>query len=445
MTDERGRPLPSAKGALQRALAGASVRQERIWIRRVDGTRHALSLTCTPLNRFGGNGGGALWVAREETQRLLLEEERNHTLALLDALFAAAPVGLAFVDRQLRYLRVNRMHAELNGCSVEQHLGRTVRDVYPLESEEGSVERLHKVLETGEPVLGVELCRGTSADGCGPRYLLASYYPVRAVGADVVGVGMVWVEITDQKRSEQALQRTAEFRERFLGAVGHDLRNPLSAILFAAQKLERRETGLEDAQRLSRRILASADRMSQMIGELLDLTRGRLGGGIPMDRQVLDLSLLAREVVEEIHLAHPESRVELTTDGDMRGSWDAVRLSQVVTNLVSNAIRYGAAETPVRVHLQSEGGEVHLSVHNWGSPISPDKLPHLFEPFERGDTRDNANGLGLGLYIVHQVVLGHGGTVHASSTEDLGTTFTVRLPRQSEVTDISMPAAGPDA
>jgi PAS domain S-box-containing protein len=446
MTDEWGGPLPSAHGALKRALTGASVRQERVWIRHAGGKRHALSLTCTPLARsVGAPEGGAIWVAREETQRLLLEEERNHTLALLDALFAAAPVGLAFVDRQLRYLRVNRMLAEINGSAVEDHLGRAVGEVYPLDHEDGTLEHLHKVLDTGEPVLGVEVCRGRTADDSGPRHLLASYYPVRAVGADVLGVGIVWVEITEQKRSEHELQRTAEFRERFLGAVGHDLRNPLSAILFAAQRLERRDPSTEETLRSAQRIRASADRMSRMIGELLDLTRGRLGGGIPVERQGLDLSALAHEVVDEVHLAHPGRRVELISEGDMQGSWDAVRLSQVLTNLVSNAVRYGAEDAPVQVSLRSEGDQVCLMVHNQGAPIPPERLAHVFEPFERAEARDKSSGLGLGLYIVHQVVLGHGGTVEVTSTEEEGTSFTVRLPRYSVASEDAAPAVGPDA
>src|SRR5262249_38312209 len=158
-----------------------------------------------------------------------------------------------------------------------------------------------------------------------------------------------------RKRYELQLQRTAEFRERFLGVVGHDLRNPLSAILVAAQMLERRELTPEQSRRAAHRILTSAQRMSQMIGELLDFTRGRLGGGIPVKRGPVDLSALCKEVLEEIQLTHPERPFDLQLPGPVLGSWDEVRLSQVVSNLLGNAVRYSPKKSPVRIQVRDLG------------------------------------------------------------------------------------------
>src|SRR5262249_1847139 len=152
----RGKPLRAGSAPMQRALRGEAVRQERVWIRRPDGSRRALSISCTPLTRRDGAPAGAVCVGREETERLLLEQERNRTLALLDSVLAASPVGLAFLDPSLRFLRVNQMLADLDGQSVQEHLGRVADEILPPEWGEWMTEAVRKVLKSGDPILGVD-------------------------------------------------------------------------------------------------------------------------------------------------------------------------------------------------------------------------------------------------------------------------------------------------
>jgi PAS domain S-box-containing protein len=232
--------------------------------------------------------------------------------------------------------------------------------------------------------------------------------------------------------SIQRLREAAELRERFIGILGHDLRNPLGAIDLSARTLAVSTSLGETERRLAGRIRTSAGRMARMISELLDFTRSRMGGGIPVEPRVADLAAICRESVEELRTSHPEARVLLRVLGHGAGEWDAGRLSQVVSNLVGNAIHYSPPGTPVRVVLRGEGvQDVVLTVHNGGPPIPEAFLPILFEPFRRGleDRPSNREGLGLGLYIVRQIVLAHGGQLDVRSLPGEGTTFTVKLPR----------------
>jgi sigma-B regulation protein RsbU (phosphoserine phosphatase) len=254
--------------------------------------------------------------------------------------------------------------------------------------------------------------------------------PVRMVGA--------MQDISERKHAEQERQRLlqeahrrAEFEQQLMGIVSHDLRNPLSAILMAGSLLLRREDTQPWQAKTAARIVSSAERAHRMIRDLLDFTQARLGSGIPVRPAPIDLHELAYQVVEEARTAHPERELLLTRLGDGLGSWDADRIAQVLSNILGNALRYGQEDTPVRIETEGQREQVFLRVHNQGTPIAPELLPHLFEPLTRGGTRlgHSDRSIGLGLYIVRQIVLAHGGTVEVHSTAAEGTTFTVRLPR----------------
>jgi signal transduction histidine kinase len=245
-------------------------------------------------------------------------------------------------------------------------------------------------------------------------------------------MGKLHQETSDQTRllldREQQLQGTARFREEFIGVVGHDLRNPLSAIQTGARLLAQR-AGLDDRDRaVAERVVGSADRMGRMIDQLLDFARGRLGGGIPLRRTLVDLQALCNEVVEEARAAHRRT-ISIETHGAPRGHWDADRLAQVVSNLVSNACQHSPEGTPVRVTLRDEQSHAVIAVNNVSDQIPAEDLPGMFEPFRRGRRPESA-GLGLGLYIVERIVNAHGGSITVASTPEDGTTFEVRLPHR---------------
>jgi signal transduction histidine kinase len=263
---------------------------------------------------------------------------------------------------------------------------------------------------------------------------LVSYYPVRDREGRIFMAGSVVVDISERKRVEEELRRTAQFRERLIGIVSHDLRTPLSAISAGARLLLRTEGLPDKALRTVGRISTSAERMARMIAELLDFTRVRLGGGIPVQRTASDLYPVVRQAVEEAEMAFPGRAVRLEAHGDFRGEWDEGRLAQVVGNLLKNALTYSPEDTPVTVGLSDEGPWVRLEVHNRNraGPIPPETLPTLFDPFRRGEasqTEGAREGLGLGLYIAREIVSAHHGVIDVRSTTHEGTVFTLRLPR----------------
>jgi signal transduction histidine kinase len=207
--------------------------------------------------------------------------------------------------------------------------------------------------------------------------------------------------------------------------LGHDLRNPLNAITITARLLLRSATGERD-RRAAERIVTSAGRMSNMVTQLLDLTRSRLAGGIPLQKGSLDVSAVVSEVVDESRRAFPGRDITWTPPPEARVSADRDRLAQVISNLLGNALEHGDPARPVTVRL-SVGEDVALAVHNEGPAIPAEMMPVLFEPF-RARRGERTRGLGLGLYITEQIVLAHGGHVEVTSTAERGTTFTVRLP-----------------
>jgi signal transduction histidine kinase len=229
-----------------------------------------------------------------------------------------------------------------------------------------------------------------------------------------------------------AMARQVEFSELLIGIVSHDLRNPLNVIHLNAALLER--SGLKDELlRCVKRIESSTALSMRLIRDLLDFTRARLGGGIGIVRAPGDIVAVVQQVVDQARLEHPQRPIELHVDGDGTGTWDADRISQVISNLLANAIVYGSADSPVDVRVDCTGADVLLHVSNGGAPIPADVLPTLFEPFRQHDAAAGASrrNIGLGLYIVREIVKAHGGTISVASTAGQGTTFTMRLPRTS--------------
>jgi signal transduction histidine kinase len=201
----------------------------------------------------------------------------------------------------------------------------------------------------------------------------------------------------------------------------------------AAQVLLRRQEATADGDaRPLRRILASGERMTRMIDQLLDVTRARVGGGIQLEPREANLADLCSQAIGEIELAHPHLRIRRDVVGDQNGTWDPDRLLQIISNLVGNAGQHGQTEGGISVTLDGRNADtVTMGVHNDGV-IPETLLPGLFDPF-RGThpRRDSSRGLGLGLFIVNEICRAHGGTVAVESSQAKGTTFTVRLPRRA--------------
>jgi signal transduction histidine kinase len=248
-------------------------------------------------------------------------------------------------------------------------------------------------------------------------------------------------EAIDQAIAEsitQYSQDVGQSTERFLAILGHDLRNPVGAIVTSTSfMLENAAQSGDLAQpylSLIGGVSRSARRINQMVADLLEFARMSFGQTIPVRRAPMDIEALMRDVVAEMRAASPERQVTTDFTGDLRGDWDRDRLFQAFTNLLGNAVQHGSAAEPIRVTAAAALDAVVISVHNAGPAIERDKLTRIFERMntaEPPDSRDRRH-LGLGLYIVDKIVTAHGGGITVQSSDEQGTTFTLRLPRTAD-------------
>jgi PAS domain S-box-containing protein len=372
-------------------------------------------------------------TAELERQRLLadIEAERSRLATLLDQLPAGVMLAEAPTGRVVMSNRQAEHILSMPGVQAEEIGEYSAYPGYHADGRPYAPQEwpMARALLHGEVVQGEEI-EIRRSDGQRTT-ILCSGAPIRDRAGLIIAGVVTFVDVTELRRAEAAARQAAEFGGRLIGIVSHDLRNPLNAIHLSVTQLLHSETLSARDQRAAARVAKSADRMKRMIEELLDFTRGRLGGGIPIHRVPGDLRQVLRQGVEELEAAWPERTVSLRTEsGRYEGEWDADRLAQVVSNLGNNALQYSPPDTPVSFTLRDAGELVELEVHNAGSPIPADALPHLFDPFRRASSE--GGGLGLGLYIVEQVVKGHGGRIEVTSIAEAGTTFRVRMPRAAK-------------
>ena len=243
-------------------------------------------------------------------------------------------------------------------------------------------------------------------------------------------------DVTSWRRAERALreqeqeaQARAVLAEQLVGIVSHDLRTPLNAVLLGASLLAASDVTPAQA-RTVHRISAAANRATRLIADFLDFTQARLGGGLPLACKQCDLHDVVKDTVDELRLAWPERTIEHHAAGAGDGWLDPDRLAQVVINLANNALTYGAPERPVSVTTRRDGSGLVLEVANEGAPVPAALLPHIFEPLRRGEQKlkRGSRSVGLGLYIVRQIAVAHGGEVSVRSSAAEGTCFAVRIP-----------------
>jgi signal transduction histidine kinase len=233
-------------------------------------------------------------------------------------------------------------------------------------------------------------------------------------------------------------KRLDHSRSLFLGILSHDLRNPLGASRMSAELvLKSKASNLDEREKmLIGQVVECADRATEIVDHLLDLTRTRLGSGIPVIKEPMDMAYVANQLIDEMRAVHPKCIFNLKVTGDTKGDWDKPRIGQVFSNLLNNAVQYGFSESPISVTVEGQKDEVILSVQNSGVPIPREVIGRIFESLLRGkpeasdDSPESVN-LGLGLYIVKEIMNAHGGTIDVTSSEADGTTFTAHFPRSS--------------
>lgn len=236
-------------------------------------------------------------------------------------------------------------------------------------------------------------------------------------------------QMAKDERSEQELAFAREFEQWVLAIVSHDIRNPLGAIDGSAQLLAMRAGRDEQMKTIADRIARSAARITNIVGDLLDVSRERHGGGIPVVLSQTDLHSLCREVADEIATFATDRKIELDCEGAATGMWDPNRVTQALSNLIGNAVKHSEPGTPIGVRVRTEDSHAIVEVHNAGA-IPHDVMPKLFEPFAaRSDGQRKRDGLGLGLFIARSIARAHQGELQVASSPEHGTTFRLVLPR----------------
>ncbi len=258
----------------------------------------------------------------------------------------------------------------------------------------------------------------------GYAWVVARGVPLLRDGTAREWIGML-TDISERVEIERA-------REQFMAILGHDLRSPLAAISISAEALQQLDLQSPYGILVEEIGLASR-RMSALVQDVMDFARGRLGNGIPLSRTRCNLGALCSLIVNETQRAHQDRAFSVTTQGDLDGTWDSGRLAQVLTNVIGNAVTHG--QDPIEIALAGVEDAVVLTIANHGPTIPETTLATLLEPFSRASGRDSmTKGLGLGLYIVSEIVRAHHGTIAVTSEDEL-TTVVVHLPRVPGPTD----------
>ncbi|MDB5491898.1 MAG: histidine kinase [Micavibrio sp.] len=274
------------------------------------------------------------------------------------------------------------------------------------------------------------------------RALRASVVKLWSVGhkemtsADLVDLTR-FNESVDQELTESISHYTKKLehsKDMFLAILGHDLRNPLGAIMGSAQLTLKIGALNERQTMLVSQIVDSTERVNEIINHLLDLTRARFGSGLPITQALMDFGFVSRQLVGEMQAAYPAREITLETSGNLEGEWDNSRIGQVFSNLIGNALQYSFKGTPINVIVKGDQDGIVLSVHNMGVPIPQNKMGRIFHSLTRsmeeiGQEQPGSTNLGLGLYITKEIVTAHGGTIEVASSEQAGTTFIVKFPR----------------
>jgi signal transduction histidine kinase len=407
-------------GLSRRTADGESVRNTFVVLRTTQELIVDVSESQLALAEFVGTGDPAFLAPYEKAQITVprtIEKLRRHTADRPVAqarLNEAEPLLREALDRDAQQIEARRA-----GLSMEELRPMLLESKHLLDGAMLLLDRFKddtlRVLATEQQSLADSIRRSIAIVLVGDLVLLA----LIAVAAALA--------LRDAAEKERAVQ----FQRRVLGIVGHDLRNPLSVVVMSATQLAKAvQLGDRRPSPVSR-ILAASHRMEGMIRDLLDYSRIELRIALPLEVRTASAHESCSRIIEEFRAVSPGREIRYEPGDDPAVRWDPDRIEQVLANLVANALKYGEEGTPIRVAWRRERGAMILEVHNRGNPIPESLLPHIFEPFRRGgshDPRTSKSSMGLGLYIVRQIVAQHGGRIDVRSTSREGTTFTVRVP-----------------
>lgn len=364
----------------------------------------------------------------------------GEALAVLDTLVSNAPIGITFLDTQLRYRLVNDALAAMNGIPAHEHIGRTVRDVVP-DAADTAEPLMRSVIDSGRPATGLLLEAETPANPGVRCYWMESFYPIVHPDGETLGLAAIVIDVTEQKRSEAERERLLaemrhanELKDEFLGILSHELRAPITTIMGAsrvlAQWFDRLDTTTR--QEVLNDLREQAERLHSVVDDLLALARAELGRMEIEDREPVNLSRVIQATVGALRSRKPAREVLLNLKPRTPLALGAsAYVRQVLQNLLANADKYSPPDTPIEVTTRTEGGEaVVVSVLDRGPGIPADEMHKIFERFYRSrGTGARVPGMGLGLTVCKRLVEAMGGRVWAAPREGGGLEVSFSLSR----------------
>ena len=354
-------------------------------------------------------------------------------------LFENAPCAYLSLRPDGRIAMANAAMSRWTGFSREELVGTRMRDIMPFAARIFLETHLLPLLRLQQTVDEVALDFVTKDGGKLPTLANASehrdadgrHLSTRLILLKAVDRRLYERELaTERDRAQEAItigRQDAELREQFIAVLGHDLRNPLASIDSGVDLL-RREGASPRASRVLDLMKGSVERAGSLIDNVLDFARGRLGGGITLERQAeAPLQPMLEQVVAELRAIAPDRAIDASFAIDRPVNCDATRIGQLASNLLGNALTHGASDQPVRFRVETSDDTLTLWVANGGKPIPAKTLGALFHPFFRGNASKSQQGLGLGLYIASQIAQAHGGELSAVSSPT-ETRFTFSMP-----------------
>ncbi len=374
-------------------------------------------------------------------ERAASDANVRESYALLRAMLDGSPAPVFAKDRRGRYLLVNHAAAEILGRPASEVIGRDDQAIAGTPRARANALLDAELLRTGQARTSEETF---DLHGRGPRTLLWTKGPYRDSGGEILGLFGMARDITDQKQAQKALEDAVTARDEFLFIAGHELRTPLCSLTLELGRLERfcQRTGGDPGivERVGK-LLRQTDRLNHLISSVLEvsnLSTGRL----TLRPEEVELGELVREVADRFTETAARSGCNLMIEAarEIRGRWDRLRLEQIVTNLISNALKYGAGK-PIEIALAESGGVATIAVRDHGVGVAPEDVDRIFGPFERAVSARHYGGLGLGLFISRQIAEAHGGAIRVGSAGEDGATFTVELPGTLQGATAETPAA----
>lgn len=408
---------PPLSPLLARAQSGERVAEELVSGRFGEvGTLRHLTVSALPASP----GAGVLLLLRDNSSRLREEAALRASEEHMRSIVEISCDGYFFHDRG-QFLEISPGLGRLLGYyETAEMIGRNILEwVAP---------------EFRAPARDV-MDRGVEA----PYELAVLHRDGRRIPVEVMGrpatyqgravrLGAVW-DVSIRKASEERLTRMEHFREQFLDAAGDGFKAPLQRLHFDVLALQHAPAIPESLTEQVGRVGQGVRRVERLIRQLLDFTRARLSGGLPVQATSIHLGQLAERVVADRRQAHPGRDLRLVTGGDLQGTWDPERLTQLMDSLVGNALHHGPVTSSVVLQLQGRWDGITVQVHDPDCRVPPEYQGTLFEPFKHRAVCAADDGLGLSLFIVRQIALAHGGRISVESGAADGTRFIVWLPR----------------